>query len=404
MSNLFQNTTSGFPELKNFYIGPIVESFNNNVPLYRGATLGQEKWSGAQVIRPLKVRRNQGVGATSDGGTLPAIGRQGTVQAIVPAKYNYLRFGITAGMIKASQSDVGSFIRSAKYEMEEGTKDLERDVNRQLGWSGNGNLARLNANVVASNVIVAKGRTDSEDGNKYLDVGAVIDIYDSTLATQKASQVEITAVSVSGSLATLTLSAAVTASANDIIIHAGSANNEIQGLLYALDGATTTIYGVDRSLYPIYQGSVLSAASAQLTLDLMQQAENTGVSRSGVMPEAIWTDFASQRYYQKLLTADKRYVNTMKGDGGFSDKEKSYLEWNGKPMIVDVDSPTGMVWLSKKALIKYVLSEFEFASETGTMYIAQAEADALEARLRFYANLFNAQPAATPRLHTYVSP
>lgn len=99
---------------------------NEETPIYRGAEKGKHSWSGYQVVRPLKVRRNQGIGATSDGGTLPAIGRQTPVQAIIAAKFNYLRFGITGPMIKASQNDVGSFVRSAAYELQEGYKDLQK--------------------------------------------------------------------------------------------------------------------------------------------------------------------------------------------------------------------------------------------------------------------------------------
>ena len=91
MSNAFQGITSGLATLKNYYQGPIITQFNDDLPIYRGASKGKHAWSGQQVVRPLKVRRNQGIGATSDGGVLPNIGRQTTVQAIIAAKYNYLR-------------------------------------------------------------------------------------------------------------------------------------------------------------------------------------------------------------------------------------------------------------------------------------------------------------------------
>lgn len=113
MANLFQGITSGLAELKNFYQGPLVSQFNDDVPVYRAAEKDKKSWSGYQVVRPLKVRRNPGIGAVSDGGTLPLIGRQGTVQALIAAKFNYLRFGVTGPMIKSSQSDVGSFVRTA---------------------------------------------------------------------------------------------------------------------------------------------------------------------------------------------------------------------------------------------------------------------------------------------------
>jgi hypothetical protein len=108
--------------------------------------------------------------------------------------------------------------------------------------------------------------------------------------------------------------------------------------------------------------------------------------------------------YIKLLTADKRYVNTIKGDGGFADKNKYYLDFNGKPWIADKDCPTRVFFLPEKHIEKFVLKEMEFADETGTMYIAQPENDQLEVRLRLFANLFNAKPAGSGALVDYVSP
>jgi hypothetical protein len=91
MSNVFQNLTNGLGQLKNFYEGPIVSQFNDDMPAYRAIEKDKKSWSGLQVVRPLKVRRNQGIGATTDGGDLPAIGKQNVQQAIIQAKYNYLR-------------------------------------------------------------------------------------------------------------------------------------------------------------------------------------------------------------------------------------------------------------------------------------------------------------------------
>ena len=110
MANAYQSVSSGLGILKNFYQGPIVDQFNEDCNIWRGSEKGKFPWSGAQVNRPLKVRRNPGIGATSDGGTLPSIGRQTTVQAVISARYNYLRFGITGPMISASKSNVGSFV------------------------------------------------------------------------------------------------------------------------------------------------------------------------------------------------------------------------------------------------------------------------------------------------------
>lgn len=406
MANLFQGVSSGLYNLKNFYQGPLKDQFNEDLAIYRGADKSKFSWSGAQVNRPLRTRRNPGIGATSDGGTLPAIGRQGGVQAVIQAKYNYLRFGVTGPMIKSSQNDRGSFVRQAAHELEMGYADLKSDVNRQLSWDGTGDLARMNAGAGATTSIVVKGREDGEAALKFLDVGMVLDIYDSSGVLVQAG-VEITAITSGTALsstATLTVSPAVTASADDILVRANSFGQEVQGLLTQLDGGTSTVFSIVRADYPITQGNVVDLNGGQLTLDSLQQLQNTAEQRGGMKLAAVYSDFDSRRMYQKLLTADKRYVNTVKGDGGFAKADENYLEWNGVAWVADKDCPKRIFMLGKDCIEKMVLCEMEFADETGSMYIAQTSADSFEVRIRQFFNLFNCQAAATGVLVDYVSP
>lgn len=405
MANSFQTITTGLAELKNYYEGPIKDQFSEDCPIYRGAEKQKKGWSGQQVIRPVRVRRNQGIGATSDGGNLPAIGKQVPVQAIISSAYNYLRFGVTGPMIKASQSDAGSFVRSAAYELEMGYKDLMNDCNRQVAWDGTGTLAKLNANATASNVITIKGRESTDAALRWIDVGIQIDIYSGSGPTYSAQSVNVTAITGGPSdlTATLTLDQNVTCSTNDQVIRAGSGGQEMDGLTYSLDGGTSTIYNVNRLTYPAFQGN-LTTTTGQLTLDLMQQPYNAGLRRGGAKYSAIYSDFDSLRYYQKLLTADKRFSNTIKGDGGFAQKDKFYLDFNGIPIVPDKDSPVRFFFLPEDAFTFYVLAEMEFADETGSMYIAQTSTDSFEVRVRFFANLFNEQPAACGALSGYLSP
>lgn len=405
MANLFQNLTSGLAELKNFYQGPIVDQFSEDVPIYRGAEKIKQGWSGLQVIRPLRVIKNMGIGAVADNGTLPSIGRQTTVQAIIAAKFNYLRFGVTGPMIKSSQSDTGSFVRTAAYELEMGYKDLMNDCNRQFGWSGGGQLATMNSAANATTSITIAGREAAEPALKFVDVGLVFDITDGT--TIKASGVVVNSISSgtpTSSTATLVLNQAVTCLSTDYLIRSGSLNNEIQGVLTALDGGSTTIYNVSRSSYLSYQGNVNNLSNAQLTLNQIQFAYNEGIRRGGAKYSAIYSDFPSLQMYQKLLTPDKRYVNTTKGDGGFAAKDKFYLEFNGIPWVADKDCPQRIFILPEDALKNYVLAEMEFADETGSMYIAQTSTDAFEVRVRLFTNLFNEQPAACAAVQSYTSP
>lgn len=410
MANSFQGLTSGLGMLKTFYQGPLIESINNDCPVYCAAEKIKNQYSGNKVARPIRVRRNQGIGATSDGGNLPSIGRQTVVQAEIQAKYNYLRFGITGPMLAASKSDAGSFVRAASYELKSGYMDLKNDINRQLSWDGVGDLAAVNTASVASQSLTIKGRESTEPALKFIDVGQVLDIYDSTGVTLKASGVTVSSISsgdADDATATILLDTPVTTAANDILVRNGSVNQEISGLLYALDGATSTIYNVDRSLYLSYQGNVISNSSGALTLDVMQQAFNEGLRRGNVGSySACFTDFATLRYYQKLLTPDKRYVNSMQGDGSFGAKGKFYLEFNGIPVVADKDCPTRIFFLPAEVLKLYVLQEMAFADESGGMngMIAQVDTDSYEVRIRHFVNLFNEQPAACSVVTSYISP
>lgn len=409
MANTFQGITSGLAELKNYYQGPIVDLLNEELNIYRAAEKVKQGWSGYQVVRPLRTVRNQGVGATSDGGNLPKIGRQTTVQALITAKFNYLRFGVTGPMIKASQSDVGSFVRSAQYELEMGYKDLKNQINRQLCWDGTGTIAKVNTASTASSALVIAGRSTGEEALKFVDVGTTFDVIRSSAVVY--SGVTVSAIASGGptsATVTLTLDQAITCTTSDTLIMSGSNSQEIQGLFYALDGGTTTIYNIDRTVSMAYQGNVTdvsSNASTTLTIDYMQQPFNQGLRRGNVGSyNAAYCDFASLRYYQKLLTPDKRYINTNEGDGTFGKKGKIYLDFNGISVVPDKDHPVKFAFLPAEVLKIYELCAMEFSDEWGSMYIPQSDVDTFEVRLRHFTNLFNEQPASCAILTGYTSP
>ncbi len=408
MANLFQSISSGAGELKNFYQGPMIDNINETLEVYKLCEKVTDGWNGVQINRPLRVVRNQGIGATSDGGNLPSIGRQTTIQATITSKYNYLRAGVTGPMMAASSSDVGSFVRSAAYEMKMGFLDLKNDVNRQLGWNGDGTLATANAAVAGSNTIVIAGRTATEQALKFVDVGLTFDIYTSggTLVQAGITVNSITNPDPNALTATLVCNTLINCSATDVLVRQNSFNNEIQGLFYTLDGGTSTIYGVDRSLYVAYQGNVASASSAQLTLDLMQQQWNQGLRRGNVGNySAVLCDYNTIRFYQKLLVPDKRYVNTQSADGTLGTKDGTFnMEFSGIPIRPDKDFPQRLAFIPQSVLKNYVLKELAWADETGAPYIAQTGTDAFEMRLRYFTNLFNEQPAGCAVLTTYTSP
>ena len=411
MANQFASVTNALAILKNFYAGPIVSQFNDDLPLYRGAEKGKEKWNGQQVIRPVKVRRNPGIGATSDGGNLPKIGQQTTAQAIIAAKYNYLRFGLTGPLIKSSQGDKGAFVTAMEFEMTEGLNDLKWDVDRQLSWTGNGYLAVVSANATSTNTISIQNRdsastiASAETPDKFLDLNMSIDIIDSN-NNILFNNATITAMSGQGTATvTLTLDSAVTCAANSFVVRSGSTNNEIQGLYTTLQSGTGTYYNISSATYPQWAGNNVDNGGQALTLNVMQQTYNNARRRGGAKISVVYMDYDTERYYNRLLVVDKRYIGEkVTGDGTFTEKDKVYINFGGAPCLADQACPTRMFFITEGNLKKYVLAELEWADETGSYLIAQTGADAFEARLRLFANLFLEKPAASGCLQNYISP
>ena len=137
----------------------------------------------------------------------------------------------------------------------------------------------------------------------------------------------------------------------------------------------------------------------------MQQAYNNARRRGGAKISVVYMDFDTERYYNRLLVVDKRYIGEkITGDGTFTQKDAVYINFGGAPCLADQACPTRIFFITEGNVKKYVLAELEWADETGSYLIAQTGADAFEARLRLFANLFLEKPSAAACLQNYISP
>ena len=392
--------------LKIAYEGMLQDQFNNDCSIYKGASTGQFPYTGLNVVRALNARRNQGIGAGADNGLLPNKGKSIPVQATINCKFNWLRIGLSAPVMKASQSDKGAFMRELAYQMRFGYDALQSDVNRQMSWDGSGTLCQMSSAAVATTSITISGRESGEPALQFVDIGGTYDIYTSAGALVQSSVTinAITSGTANSDTAVLTMDVPVTASAGDVFVRAGSYGYEVQGLLTQINNGTSTVFGLDRASYQILQSNEVDLNGAQLSLAALKEAHSQAQRRGGKGINAVFSDFDSRDYYEKLLVADKRYPNTVKGDGTFSNKDTSYLEYAGMPWVADKDCPKRVFFLNSKVIEKYPLAMFEWANETGSQLIADSEVDGFEARLRVWFNLFNAQASGCAVVKDYVSP
>jgi hypothetical protein len=100
-------------------------------------------------------------------------------------------------------------------------------------------------------------------------------------------------------------------------------------------------------------------------------------------PNIILTTRAIRREYKELCVADRRYVNTMTLDGGWS-----ALEYNGIPLTVDNDAIDGeMYFLTTKDIQIYRMSDYDWMDKDGAILARLTGYDAYEAVLFRYAEM-----------------
>lgn len=128
--------------------------------------------------------------------------------------------------------------------------------------------------------------------------------------------------------------------------------------LYATAGAlrATGVYaGIDRAVRTQWAATELlnGGVPRALTLDLMRDMRQRVYTASGKKPDLIICEPALHTKYGKLLGQQRRYVQevTLRGQRIVLDGGYYMLEFDGVPVLEDVDSPAGkMAFLTSRFL------------------------------------------------------
>jgi hypothetical protein len=126
-------------------------------------------------------------------------------------------------------------------------------------------------------------------------------------------------------------------------------------------------------------------AQRDLTLPMMQKMFDKVEIAAGkdYGPDFIMTTHALRREYLELCRVDRRSVNTMALDGGFT-----ALDYNGVPMMVDPDAIDGEIYfLTLKDLQMYRMSDYQWMDKDGAILSRVSGYDAYNAVLFRYAEL-----------------
>lgn len=151
--------------LKEFYLGPIIESLNNQLEMVQMFTKATLDWQGRQVVIPVHVSRNEGTGFRAELGTLPEAGKQGYVNLNVKAKYLYGRFSLTGPAIATAKTTANSFATYVQSEMDGLVTDTKLKANQAM-FTGAGCVGFLHETDAAPRNAGAGDDTYAFTGNK----------------------------------------------------------------------------------------------------------------------------------------------------------------------------------------------------------------------------------------------
>lgn len=335
---------------------------------------------GKYVVFPIHVKRNHGIGARLEMEELPVAKNQGYARAQVGLSYQYGSIRLSGQSMELAQSNFQAFASVLDQEVNGVQTDLAKDYNRQIYGTSVGALMTVSG--VNATVTVPT------DNTQYMEVGMVVDIYDSTGTTLKtaAAGVEVTAVNKDTSIVLATAPSTATA-ANDIVVRHGSLNREMIGLEQIVDD-TTTLFNINPATEPVWKSVINGNAGTNRALSeslMIKMVDD--IYTNGGNTTAIFTTLGVRRSYFNLLVQQRRYCDTKEFEGGF--KGLAFTTDNGEiPLISDVDcQPNRMYFLNEKEFKLYRESDWSFMDRDGSKWQRVIGYDAYDSTLYKYCQL-----------------
>lgn len=388
--------TTADASLKNDYQPAVREQLNNTNKYLSQLEKNTKDVEGRYAVLSLHTSRNSGVGARTEGGTLPTAGNQGYVEERVPVKNVYGQIKVSGPVIAASKSDKGSFARALDAETQGVMADLKRDVNRQLFGTSNGVVATCGTTSSSTTVVLATATTATQL-RQIADLG-VIDIGTVASPTTIASARTITAIDTTNK--TIEISgAAVTTSASHFIFKSGSGGSgvEVSGIQSIVAGSGT-LYNVDPTTTPGWVSTVSDNSGSNRTVSdtLFEKMINDIEIASGEEPDLIVTTAGVNRAYAGTLKTLRRYSNTIELKGGFK-----------VPTVQTGTVEIGLMWdrdckentayvLNTKHMQEYQQSDWTFMDKDGA--VLQRALDGSDA---YQATLFKYFDVMTDKRNTH---
>lgn len=332
---------------------------------------------GKYVTFPVHVKRNHGIGARLEMEQLPTAQNQGYANARVSLAYLYGSLRLSGQTMELAKTNYQAFASVLDQEVNGVQDDLAKDMNRQVFGTSVGALMTSTAAYAANTI--------TSTNTQYMEVGMVIDIYDSTGVTQRATGRNVTAVTPT----TIVFDgpAVATGASGDIVVRLGNLNRETIGLQQIVS-ATGTLYNIDPTVETKWKSLINSNAGTNRALSESLMIKHVDdVRQQGGKTTVISTTPGVRRSYFNLLVQQRQYNDTTEFEGGF--KGLKFTTDNGEiPLISDFDcQPNRMYFLNEKALKFYREGDWSFMDRDGSKWQRVIGYDAYDATLYKYTQL-----------------
>lgn len=333
---------------------------------------------GKYVVFPIHVKRNHGIGARLEMEQLPTAQNQGYASARVSLAYLYGSVRLSGQTMELAKTNGQAFASVLDQEMDGLQTDVAKDMNRQVFGTSVGALGTATGAYTTTTIPMTN--------TQYMEVGMVVDVYNSTGATQRATGRNVTAVN-PGVNVVLDGANIAAGAIGDIVVRQGNLNRETIGLSQIVSDVGT-LYNIDPTVETKWKSTVNAnggtnrAMSESLMIRMVDDIRTQGGKTT-----LISTSLGVRRSYFNLLVQQREYHNTTEFEGGF--KGLKFTTDNGEiPLISDLDcQPNRMYFLNEKTLKYYRENDWSFMDRDGSKWQRVIGFDAYDATLYTYRQL-----------------
>lgn len=302
----------------------------------------------------------------------------------------------------ATRTNLGSFVRAVDDEVTRGTRDMKKAFNRQLLSDGVDALAYWTTADNATPVVV-----DDNQGNAFVHLGfgaTTVDLWtiSGATATNRGDSIVMTLTTEDTSTPgwNATFTGVVAGSADgDVVVLEDSIQSNISYSMMGIDGiisasnprlnlSSTGLHGlpVASNAWWAAQEFANGGTNRALTLALMQKPLSQIAVRSDYEESDVKFLLGNvfiRDKYEQLLIADKRHVNVMDLDGGFSG-----LEYSGRPFVVDTQCKRNVIYYVVPDTMKIFRNQdFSFMDMDGKIWHRRENKDSYFATMFHYGDL-----------------